>query len=323
MALARGTPNSLIQLLLQSGADPHVSDTGGITALHTAARVLNVSAIEWLIAENVNLGTLGGKPKDQKSIFQFLLDQCHNTMGQGLIDFSHRLKYLRVMQTVVLAGAKLTCRANALFFTDWTQEQLIRELNWFKPKRKKLSSFKDSPAGEMKGDEILQEICDIVQLFTDMLSNPLSLKHLCRVQVRRSLDRDFRRKLHQLNVPLPLQDYLMVYKPAFTFEQDHSSDGGPHQKDTEHNGPVSAAAGAGPSSQWWSQTKRWPLLHHEAKENNVCAIKCQSGATGSRYDDVIKWIHFPRHWSFVRGIHRSPVNSPHKSQWRFLLSAPK
>ena len=28
------------------------------------------------------------------------------------------------------------------------------------------------------------------------------------------------------------------------------------------------------------------------------------------HDDVIKWKHFPRYWSFVRGIHRWPVNSP-------------
>ena len=28
------------------------------------------------------------------------------------------------------------------------------------------------------------------------------------------------------------------------------------------------------------------------------------------HDDVIKWKHFPRYWPFVRGIHRSPVNSP-------------
>ena len=28
---------------------------------------------------------------------------------------------------------------------------------------------------------------------------------------------------------------------------------------------------------------------------------------------------FPRYWSFVRGIHRSPVNSPHKGQWRGAL----
>ena len=37
------------------------------------------------------------------------------------------------------------------------------------------------------------------------------------------------------------------------------------------------------------------------------------------HDDVIKWKHFPRYWPFVRGIHRSPVNFPHKGQWRIVL----
>ena len=37
------------------------------------------------------------------------------------------------------------------------------------------------------------------------------------------------------------------------------------------------------------------------------------------HDDVIKWKHFPRYWPFVRRIHRSPVNSPHKGQWRGAL----
>ena len=37
------------------------------------------------------------------------------------------------------------------------------------------------------------------------------------------------------------------------------------------------------------------------------------------HDDVIKWKHFPRYWLFVRGIHRSLVNSPHKRQWRGAL----
>ena len=32
------------------------------------------------------------------------------------------------------------------------------------------------------------------------------------------------------------------------------------------------------------------------------------------HDDVIKWKHFPRHWPFVRGTHRSPVDSPLKGQ---------
>ena len=37
------------------------------------------------------------------------------------------------------------------------------------------------------------------------------------------------------------------------------------------------------------------------------------------HDDVINLKHFPRHWSFVRGIHRSPVNPPHKGQKRGAL----
>ena len=36
----------------------------------------------------------------------------------------------------------------------------------------------------------------------------------------------------------------------------------------------------------------------------------------AKHDDVIKWKYFPRYWPFVRRIHRSPVNSPHKGQWR-------
>ena len=33
----------------------------------------------------------------------------------------------------------------------------------------------------------------------------------------------------------------------------------------------------------------------------------------------MKWKHFPRYWPFVRRIHRSPLNFPHKGQWRGAL----
>ena len=36
----------------------------------------------------------------------------------------------------------------------------------------------------------------------------------------------------------------------------------------------------------------------------------------AEHDDVIKWEHFLCYWPFVRGIHRWPVNSPHKCQSR-------
>ena len=45
----------------------------------------------------------------------------------------------------------------------------------------------------------------------------------------------------------------------------------------------------------------------------------RSRSTISSHDDVIKWKHFSRYWPFVRGIHRSPVNSPLKGQWRGAL----
>ena len=48
-------------------------------------------------------------------------------------------------------------------------------------------------------------------------------------------------------------------------------------------------------------------------------IPCPWIGSVALHDDVIKWKHFPRHWPFVRGIHRSTVNSPHKGQWRGAL----
>ena len=50
-------------------------------------------------------------------------------------------------------------------------------------------------------------------------------------------------------------------------------------------------------------------LHHQ--------VICSHGIYN--HDDIIKWKHFQHYWPFVRGIHRSPVNSPHKGQWRRAL----
>ena len=75
----------------------------------------------------------------------------------------------------------------------------------------------------------------------------------------------------------------------------------------------------------------WLLFHAEIKVNplsernprrqGIDVVKISPG-----HDDVINGKQFPRYWPFVRGIHRSPVNSPHKGRsdadlWRFLWSA--
>ena len=52
---------------------------------------------------------------------------------------------------------------------------------------------------------------------------------------------------------------------------------------------------------------------------NVDEVEIACHTSHTRRDDVIKWKHFPRYWPFVRGIHRWPVNSPHKGQGRGAL----
>ena len=54
----------------------------------------------------------------------------------------------------------------------------------------------------------------------------------------------------------------------------------------------------------WYKGRTWWLIHSVIRKHN---------------DDDIKWKHFPRYRPFVREIHRSPVNSPHKGQWRGAL----
>ena len=56
-------------------------------------------------------------------------------------------------------------------------------------------------------------------------------------------------------------------------------------------------------------------------KTQIILRKCPSGPRQNiaYHDDVIKWKQFPCYWPFVRGIHRSPVNYPHKAQWRGAL----
>ena len=65
---------------------------------------------------------------------------------------------------------------------------------------------------------------------------------------------------------------------------------------------------------WFRAPYVW--LHSDRVRSHV---RCVRNPHGLLHDDVIKWKHFPRYWPFVRGIHRSPVNSPHKGQWRGAL----
>ena len=55
----------------------------------------------------------------------------------------------------------------------------------------------------------------------------------------------------------------------------------------------------------------------QCSRNKVSRFIPASQVSSFFHVDVIKWKHFPRYWSFVRGIPPSQVNS--KGQWRGAL----
>ena len=69
------------------------------------------------------------------------------------------------------------------------------------------------------------------------------------------------------------------------------------------------------------------------RQRDMCSYNYKSTNIKTMFDstysccldrlDISWWRHemetFPHYWPFVRRIHRSPVNSPHKGQWRGTL----
>ena len=86
---------------------------------------------------------------------------------------------------------------------------------------------------------------------------------------------------------------------------------------------------------WWSPSQTCFLVHYNRDYFNgwtamtartVASMAClwsisctKKDPVSCKNDEVIKGKHFPRYWPFVRGIHRPPVNSPHRGQWRGAL----
>ena len=74
--------------------------------------------------------------------------------------------------------------------------------------------------------------------------------------------------------------------------------------------------------------RKWRIIFIWRSTFHVSQRSCTVILRNTRkHDDIIIWKHFPRYWTFVRGIHRSPVDSPHKASvaehWWLLWSAPE
>ena len=121
MAIYTKAPNSLIQSLLQSGADPHHIDSVGITVLHDAARERNIWAIKWLIAENVDLEaqTPVGPSYVPKAVFHHLLDNCYRNIKLRKMMLQDLVENLRVMQVLASDFCQFARKGEDTGATDW------------------------------------------------------------------------------------------------------------------------------------------------------------------------------------------------------------
>ena len=99
---------------------------------------------------------------------------------------------------------------------------------------------------------------------------------------------------------------------------------------TCRRGRLSGLIALGILKIWFPKCHPWSLISLCIKKENKCnpvlywlwssIVGFAAYTQGRRlHNDVIKRKHFPRYWPFVRGIHRSPVNSSHKGQWRGAL----
>ena len=69
------------------------------------------------------------------------------------------------------------------------------------------------------------------------------------------------------------------------------------------------------SPGYWQNNSKYP--EHNTGTVSVNRVSRSSPLLGAWWRQQME--HFQRHWSFLRGIHRLPVDSPCKGQWRGVL----
>ena len=105
---------------------------------------------------------------------------------------------------------------------------------------------------------------------------------------------------------------LFVQKIVYTIQKSQSSalltpfEGNPHM-----------AEGWIPFKKYQWCGRRFHVISSRPSRRHFAILWIVTGFY--THDDIIKWKHISRYWPFVRGIRRSPVNSPHKGQWRGAL----
>ena len=102
--------------------------------------------------------------------------------------------------------------------------------------------------------------------------------------------------------------YIYIYSRASQFVWNHNIQANDRPPLSWY--PSCLLSHCSPLGKLGSYPWNLPVPDQQVMVSGSDLTKCQC-----THDDVSKWNYFPRYWP----IHRSPVNSPHKGQWRGAL----
>ena len=204
LAIEIKSPQIVIELLLAKGANPHSKDCTRRNALHCAANMCNLWALSRLLQENIDLESKWNTFYSELTIFHYLFETCRRCFALPFCHWTEPYFYLRAMNILVKAGAKLNCGelmdpVKVLRWFGWEAELIYEERN-------------RSDIARSKGmeEKHIDEIRNILMTLNWAFSNVDNLKHLCRLKIRVILKTNFRERLKMLNLPGVLYDYILM-----------------------------------------------------------------------------------------------------------------
>ena len=203
LAIKINCPKTVIELLLEKGANPHIIDRRTRTALNCAAKMSNVWALSRLIQENVNLEYRCFNCYKRDTTFYYLFGKCRRCLRDTSCTWVKPYYCLCAMDILMKAGANLYCGGYA---------DPVEVIQGFGEQAELV--YMDRYGGTSRGlgmeEKHIEKIRNILETLIWKFSNVDSLRHLCRLKIRAILKSDFKERLQMLHIPRVLYDYILM-----------------------------------------------------------------------------------------------------------------
>ena len=210
LSIEMNSPQTVIELLLLKGANPHCRDRKGRNALHCSAKMANLWALSRLLQESIDLESKWDRYYRELTAFEYLLETCRQCFALPFCRWKKPYSCLRAMNILMKAGAKLSSGGD----TD-----LVEVLQWFREQAEMIYQDPNrtniSRPVEME-EKHIGEIRNIVMSLISRCSNGDTLRHLCRLKIRLILKSNFRERLQMLHLPGVLYDYILMKDLLFS-----------------------------------------------------------------------------------------------------------